>query len=109
MPALAPEDLSARPTGESSQIVRHRVIKARAHQLARQGNPNAQLTPQQVETHALAEPQGMHLLKQATTRLNLSARGYHRLLKVARTIADLEGITTVNASHIAEALQYRQR
>ncbi|MFN0318355.1 MAG: YifB family Mg chelatase-like AAA ATPase [Burkholderiales bacterium] len=109
VPALPPDDLSAKPTGEPSEVIRQRVIAARDRQLARQGLPNAQLAPKQVEEFATAEQAAMDLLKQAIMRLNLSARGYHRILKVARTIADLAGIQQVATSHMAEAIQYRRR
>jgi magnesium chelatase family protein len=84
------------------------VIAARDRQLARQGKPNARLTPRQVEEFATAEDAGMNLLKQAIARLNLSARGYHRILKVARTIADLAGNEQITAPQVAEAVQYRR-
>ncbi|MFN0314182.1 MAG: ATP-binding protein [Burkholderiales bacterium] len=109
VPALPPDDLSGKPTGEPSEVIRQRVIAARDLQLARQGVPNAQLAPKQVEEFATAEQAAMDLLKQAIMRLNLSARGYHRILKVARTIADLAGIQQVATSHMAEAIQYRRR
>ncbi len=109
VPALPPEELSSKPTGESSKAIRERVIGARDRQLARQGKPNAQLTPKQVEEFATAEAAGMDLLKQAITRLHLSARGYHRILKVARTIADLAGVEQITTSQVAEAIQYRRR
>jgi magnesium chelatase family protein len=108
VPALPPEDLSSRPAGESSALIRQRVIAARDRQLARQAKPNAQLTPRQVEEFATAENAGMNLLKQAIARLNLSARGYHRILKVARTIADLAGNEQITAAQVAEAVQYRR-
>ncbi|MSQ60836.1 MAG: ATP-dependent protease [Betaproteobacteria bacterium] len=109
VPALAAEDLAAKPTGEASEAIRQRVLAARDRQLARQGLPNAQLAPKQVEEFATAEDAAMELLKKAIMRLNLSARGYHRILKVARTIADLAGIHQVTTSHMAEAIQYRRR
>jgi magnesium chelatase family protein len=107
--ALPPDDLSGKPTGESSAAIRERVVSARNRQLARQGLPNARLTPKQVEEFATAEDTAMDLLKQAIMRLSLSGRGYHRILKVARTIADLAGIDRVATPHMAEAIQYRRR
>ena len=74
----------------------------------RQGKPNAQLTTKEIDHHCQPDAAGAALLKQALHRLNLSARGYHRVLRVARSIADLAGSETIAASHIAEAVQYRR-
>lgn len=108
VPALPVEDLSQRPAGESSAVIRERVAAARERQLARQGRPNAELATREVDQHANAEAAAMDLLKQAIARLNLSARGYHRILKVARTIADLAGAPRIATAHMAEAIQFRR-
>jgi len=108
VPALPPEDLAGRLPDEASPGMRARVQAARERQLARQGLPNAQLDSKATEQHATAEPAGMELLKHAVSRLNLSARGYHRILRVARSIADLAGAQRVAAAHVAEAIQYRR-
>jgi len=84
------------------------VQRARERQLARQGKPNAHLSSREVTQHAAPDTAGEELLKQATSRLGLSARGYHRILKVARSIADLAGEARVATSHVAEAIQYRR-
>ncbi len=76
--------------------------------LRRQGKSNAQLSTREVDKHAQADSSGEQVLKQAISRLGLSARGYHRVLKVARTIADLAGEAAVAAVHVAEAVQYRR-
>ena len=76
--------------------------------LARQKKENARLTPRETEKHCAPDEAGRILLNQAITRLALSARGYHRILKMARTIADLAGVAGVQAAHVAEAIQYRK-
>jgi magnesium chelatase family protein len=84
------------------------VIAARDRQLARQGKSNAQLTPHEVSEHATPDSAGAQLLAQAMARLSLSARGYHRILKVARSIADLAAAPEIGAAHVAEAIHYRR-
>ncbi|ATE61497.1 YifB family Mg chelatase-like AAA ATPase [Thauera sinica] len=108
VPALAHEDLAAAPAGESSATVRARVSQARALQHERQGGPNARLEPGRVEEICAPDAAGAALLKQAMSRLNLSARAYHRVLRVARTLADLAGAERPNMVHVAEAIQYRR-
>jgi len=108
VPVVAAAELSARSKGESSATVRDRVAVARQRQLSRQGKPNAALSPDEIDTYALPDDIGSKLLKQAMTKLSLSARGYHRILKVARTIADLAGEAQVSSPDIAEAIQYRR-
>lgn len=108
IPAVTEAELSARAEGESSAAVRDRVIAARDRQLARQGKPNAQLTPAEITAHASPDDHGAQLLKQAMARLSLSARAYHRILKVARSIADLAHAGQVGAPHVAEAIHYRR-
>ena len=108
VPTLREEELTAAGGGESSQAVRARVEVARAHQIRRQGKVNAQLAPREIEKFCPAGPDAVALLKQAIARLNLSARAYHRVLKLARTIADLAGQTTIGIAHMGEAIQYRR-
>ena len=108
VPAVAEADLSARGDGESSATVRNRVTAARAVQIERQGKPNARLSPDEVDRHARPDEAGAQLLKQAMARLSLTARAYHRILKVARSIADLAGAAHVNSAHVAEAIHYRR-
>jgi magnesium chelatase family protein len=76
--------------------------------LARQDKPNAQLSVTEIDALCTPDEQGIALPQQAISRLNLSARAYHRVLKVARTIADTEGVNSISARHIAEAVQYRR-
>ena len=108
VPAVAQEDLLKQSEGESSVAIQARVEAARNRQLARQGKQNALLSVTEIETWCAPDTQGEALLRQAITGLNLSARAYHRALKVARTIADLAGSETVLTNHIAEAVQCRR-
>lgn len=108
VPALRESELSAAATGDTSAAVRARVEQSRQRQIERQGKPNAQLGPAEVDRYCTPDAAGLGLLKQAVTHLDLSVRAYHRILKVARTIADLAGATGIAAMHIAEAVQYRR-
>jgi magnesium chelatase family protein len=108
VPAVPQEDLLRHADGEPSADIRARVEAARQRQLARQRKPNAQLSVSEIDTLCAPDAQGEALLRQAITRLNLSARAYHRVLKVARTIADLADSEHIQTPHIAEAVQYRR-
>ncbi|MES2885953.1 MAG: YifB family Mg chelatase-like AAA ATPase [Pseudomonadota bacterium] len=96
------------PPTETSAAVRARVIACRAVQLARQGKPNARLTTPEIDQHCAPDAAARSLLEQAMGRLNLSARGYHRVLKVARTLADLAGAAQISTPQVAEAVRYRE-
>jgi magnesium chelatase family protein len=109
VPALSSVDLAQAAPGESSSAVRERVIAGVTIALRRQETINARLDGKDLETHAKPDEAGQTLLNQAVNRLGLSARAYHRLLRVARTIADLAGAEQINAAHIAEAIQFRQQ
>ena len=105
-------DISSKQAGESSVDIRKRVVAARALQTARfAGTPevhcNAQMTPRMIHEYAEPDAEGLALLKNAIERMNMSARAYDRILKVARTIADLEASPNVRAEHIMEAIGYR--
>jgi magnesium chelatase family protein len=108
VPVVPEADLAARGGGEASAVVRERVLRARTAQIARQGKPNAQLGPDEIDRYCLPDSAGAQLLKQAMARLDLSARAYHRILKVARTIADLAGAEHIGGPHVAEAIHYRR-
>ncbi|THD67672.1 ATP-binding protein [Robertkochia marina] len=106
------EELSKRERGESSEVIRERVCKARNIQEARfeqqqSTHYNAQMNTRQIRQFCELDHPSSDLLKNAMERLRLSARAYDRILKVSRTIADLEGAERVAAHHIAEAIQYR--
>jgi magnesium chelatase family protein len=93
--------------GESSASVRERVSAARERQLCRQGGANQHLTNKQIDEVCALGEDGRALLHAAVERLRLSARGYHRILKVARTIADIAGADCIAPVHLSEAIQYR--
>ncbi|MEN8768751.1 MAG: YifB family Mg chelatase-like AAA ATPase [Candidatus Arcticimaribacter sp.] len=106
------EDLAKKPLGEASQPIRERVTAARKIQVDRfkdfkSIHYNAQMTPKQLRTYCELEAPAKALIKTAMDKLGLSARAYDRILKVARTIADLAQATTLQTDHIAEAIQYR--
>ena len=108
VPALPENELTQAAAGEASSTIRARVQAARDKQTTRQHKPNAALSTKEIDLHCAPDASGETLLKQAISRLNLSARAYHRVLKLARTIADLAASSDVTASHIAEAIQYRR-
>lgn len=108
VPAVAPEVLAGVPDGEPSAVVAERVARAQALQRARQGCLNALLDGAGLDTHAALEPAAQQFLKAASARLGWSGRGFHRVLRLARTIADLAGAEAVSAAQVAEAIQYRR-
>ena len=95
-------------SGEKSSVIRTRVTESHQRQLARQGKTNNRLGVKEIDQYCTLDTVSENLLKQAISRLNLSARAYHRILKVARTIADLSGVEKISNQHIAEAIQYRR-
>ena len=108
VPDVPQEELAGAAKGDPSAAVRARVAAARACQLERQGRSNNALAARDMDRHCAPDARGATLLKQAIARLGLSARAYHRVLKVARTVADLAGVPRVAADHVAEAIQYRR-
>jgi magnesium chelatase family protein len=109
VPALDPDDLMLEARGEPSSAVRERVTRARELQLQRQGIPNAQLASGDVEARAAPDSDARKVLRDAAASRVSSARAHHRLLKVARTLADLDAAENVGAKHVQEGLCYRAR
>jgi magnesium chelatase family protein len=106
LPAVEVSALQNAPDGESSAVVAERVAQARLRSQVR-GKLNAELTPNELDTYAKPDAAGEKLLAQAMNRLGLSARSYHRILRVGRSIADLASSDDVQSSHLAEALALR--
>ncbi len=106
--ALPAHELAAATAGETSKAIAARTALALNLQQQRQCKPNSRLAPQEIDLHCRPDQAGDELLYAAMARLNWSARAYHRVLKVARTIADLAGAAQVLQPHIAEAIQYRR-
>lgn len=109
VPVLPATDLQSTAPVENSASIRERVMTARVKQIERQGYVNAALSPQAIEQHAALGPTEQHMMTQAQARLNLSARAYHRIVRVARTIADLAGNEQIGSMHLTEALSYRSQ
>ena len=112
MPAVKYQELAGQPTGEPSHAIRQRVNQARQVQLERFQDHadmfcNAHMQAREIRTYCPIDQRSADLLKTAMNRLGLSARAYDRILKVSRTMADLEGGAAIQAKHIGEAIQYR--
>ncbi|MBM2820366.1 MAG: Mg chelatase subunit ChlI, magnesium chelatase family protein [Candidatus Berkelbacteria bacterium] len=109
VPRVKYEKLADEKIAEESAKVRKRVQSSRMIQAKRQRKTNSELIPKQIKEYCSLDDKSKDLLKSAVNQLNLSARQYTRILKLARTIADLAGIKNIQVSHIAEALQYRPK
>jgi magnesium chelatase family protein len=111
LPALSPDEMRGLPAGDDTATVAARVVRARARQRARLAGAgalvNAEIGPRRLRRLCGLPPAGEELLGTAMLRLGLSARGHDRVVRVARTIADLAGAETIGLEHLAEALQYR--
>ncbi len=113
VPHVEYDKLSDGRTGERSSAIRGRVEKARALQIERFDGTaltcNADMGPAEVREYCELDEAGRGLLKSAMRQFGMSARAYHRILKLARTVADLAGSSTIQTHHLAEAIQYRPR
>lgn len=107
VPPLSIADLQQQQAVEDSATVRARVVAAYERQIQRQQHLNHELSPRQLEKYASCDDAGLRMLDLAQQRLNLSARAYHRVLRVARTIADLAQSEAILSTHVGEALSYR--
>ncbi|MBN1895053.1 magnesium chelatase, partial [bacterium] len=112
VPAVSVQELSGRPAGETSALIRERIRRARAVQNSRFRDEkgifcNAHMGPKLIRKTCILDERGEVLLRRAISRLGLSARAYDRILKVARTIADLASEQSITAECVAEAIQYR--
>lgn len=113
VPRIDFQKLSATESGEPSEAIRARVNSARARQLTRFQNTkiisNSEMSSEEVRRICQVDSTTQDLLKRAVQQMRLSARGYYRILKLARTIADLSGVENIKTEHVAEALQYRPK
>jgi magnesium chelatase family protein len=112
VPAIELPELTNTAEGEPSAVMRKRVGQARWRQLKRfagesRVRSNARMTPRLLKQHCALDSDSQQIIRQAVTELHLSARAYDRVLKVARTIADLAGAERIQSEHLAEAVQYR--
>jgi magnesium chelatase family protein len=111
VPAVPFQELSAQADGTSSAAMREQVNRARAVQRERFGHAtatlNSRMTTRQLRRYCALDEEGKNLLKQAMEELGLSARAHDRILRMARTIADLEGAADIRPGHVIEAINYR--
>lgn len=109
VPPLQASELQDTKPVEDSNTVRQRVVDAYHHQIERQNCLNMALNPKLLEKYATLDVQAAKIIELAQQRLNLSARAYHRVLRVARTIADLAQSENIQSTHLTEALSYRSQ
>ena len=109
VPPLQANELQNNAPVEDSMTVRKRVMSAYDSQIQRQQKANFALSPQELEQYAVLDAHAEKMMEVAQQRMNLSARSYHRILRVARTIADLSHSPNIEITHLSEALSYRQK
>ncbi len=111
VPAVPYKELTASSSGANSQTMRNQVTQAREIQRCRFGKSaarqNAHMSHRQIREHCRLDEAGMNLLRSTMTELGLSARAHDKILRVARTIADLEGAESISSMHLSEAVNYR--
>lgn len=107
VPQVSRDVLQSKNTSESSQAIKQRVLKAYEKQMSRHGKINAELNNKEIETSCNLLTAEQQLMDQAMEKLKLSARAYHRILKLSRTIADLDNLDQINSQHLSEAISYR--
>ena len=111
VPAVRYRDLKGKYSGESSAVIKDRIEAARSRQKSRFRDKktlcNARMSDRQIRQYCIIDEDSQRLMEMAIDRLGMSARAYTRILKVSRTIADLEDHDAIGASHVAEAIQYR--
>ncbi|MGB5438590.1 MAG: ATP-binding protein, partial [Gammaproteobacteria bacterium] len=107
VPRLSFNDMQG-PQGESSTVVRERVSRARTRQLQSNNTLNSRLTHRQIDALCVLQKKDRSLLQRAIEKLQLSARAYHRILKLARTIADMDAAADIDTQHLTEAINYRK-
>ena len=108
VPAVAATTLADAPGGDSSAAMALRVAQARGRALQRQGVLNRELAGESLERHCTLDAAASNFLQSVSVRLGWSARGFHRVLRIARSIADLAGSEAIVLAHVAEAVQYRR-
>jgi magnesium chelatase family protein len=106
--AVSPQELAAAPSGPTSAEVAERVALARQRQRQRQGKLNAELGAAELDLHCAPAPAATAFMQNAAQRLGWSSRSYHRVLRVARSLADLTGAERIDVTHVAEAIQLRR-
>ena len=111
VPRLKPDELLDRTDGEASEAIRDRVVKAREIQGRRLGGSrvNAKMSPREIREMVVLDAECDQFMRHVAARMNISGRVFDRILRVSRTIADLAGSENIVKSHIAEAVQYRDR
>lgn len=105
---VPPDILQADAVGELSETIAARVHAAFERQIARQGKTNQQLTPREIDRFCKPDSSGQAVLRAAMHKLHWSARAYHRVLRVARTVADLDGQKQIGSKHVSEAINLRR-